>query len=105
MGRLDFGQSAAYPAPPVAYALHDDDANVVDGDLVEAVDDGLPVELEPEPEPVLPLGCRWRVPLTQVHNPSGVLLLYRDQLDAQTLDQVLIYVKAYDSIVISFIFT
>ena len=105
MGRPDFGQSAAYPAPPVAYALHDDDddANVVDGDLAEAVDDGLPVKLELEP--VRPLGCRWRLPLTQVHNPSGVLLLYRDQLNAQTLDQVMIYVKAYDSIVISFIFT
>ena len=38
----------------------------------------------------LPLGCRWRVPLTRVLNPSGVLLLYRDQLDAQTSDQVII---------------
>ena len=86
MGRPYFGGSSAYPAPPVAHALHDDDADVVDGDLVEAVDDGLPVELavepepklEPEPEPALPLGCRWRVPLTLVHNPFGVLLLYRD---------------------------
>ena len=53
------------------------------------------------------VGCtiRWRVPLTQVHNPSGVLLLYRDQLDAQTLDQVIVYVKVDCSIVISFIFT
>ena len=49
------------------------------------------------------LGCRWRVPLTQVHNPSNVLLLYRDQLEAQNLDQVMIYVKVYDFIVISFI--
>ena len=34
------------------------------------------------------VGCtiRWRVPLTHVHNPSGVFLLYRDQLDAQTLN-------------------
>ena len=81
--------------------------DVVDGDLVEALDDGLPIEptVEPEPKPALPLGCRWRVPLTRVHNPSGVLLLYRDQLDAQTLDQVMIYVKVYGSIVISFIFT
>ena len=80
MGRPDFGRSAAYPAPPVPHALHDDDVDVVDGDLAEALDDGLPVEptveLEPEPEPNLPLGCRWRVPLTWVHNPSGVLLLY-----------------------------
>ena len=44
MGRLDFGRSAAYLAPPVPHALHDDDADVVDGDLVEAFDDGLPVE-------------------------------------------------------------
>ena len=80
MGRPDFGRLAAYPAPPVLHALHDDDANVVDRDLVEALDDGLlvehAVEVEPEPEPTLPLGCRWRVPLTRVHNPSGVLLLY-----------------------------
>ena len=66
--------------------------------------DGLPVEpvVEPEPEPEsgLPLGCRWRVPLTRVHNPSGVLHLYRDHLDAQTLDQIMIYVKVYGSIVI-----
>ena len=60
-------------------SLHDDDANVdvVDGDLVEAVHDGLPVEptAELELELALPLGCRWRVPLTRVHNPYGVLLL------------------------------
>ena len=74
MGRLDFGRSTTYPAPPVAHALHDDDVDVVNGDLAKAVDDGLPIE--PEPEPALPLGCRWRVPLTRVHNPFGVLLLY-----------------------------
>ena len=107
MGRPDVGRSAAYPAPPVPRALHDDDVDVVDGDLTEALDYGLPVEhvVEPEPEPTLPLGCRWRVPLTRVHNPFGVLLLYRDQLDAQTLDQVIIYVKVYSSIVISIILT
>ena len=107
MGRLDFGRSAVYPAPQVPHALHDDDADVVDEDLVEALDDGLLVELavELEPKPTLPLGCRWRVPFTRVHNPFGVLLLYRDQLDAQTLDRVMIYVKVYGSIVISFIFT
>ena len=107
MGRPDFGRSLAYPTPPVPHALHDDDANVVDGDVDEALDDGVPVEhvIELESEPALPLGCRWRVPLTWVHNPSGVLLLYRDQLDSQTLDQVLIYVKVYGSIVVSFILT
>ena len=76
MGQPDFGQSTAYPAPPVPHSLHDDDADVVDGDLTEALNDGLPVEpvVEPEPqlepEPALPLGCRWKVPLTRVHNPS-----------------------------------
>ena len=108
MGRPDFGRPAAYVAPPLTHALLDNDvdADVVDGDLAEVVDDGLPVEpaAKLEPEPALPLGCRWRVPLTRVHNPSGVLLLYRDQLDAQTLDQVIVYVKVYGS-VISFIFT
>ena len=107
MGRLDFGRSTTYLTPPIAHALHDDDADVVDGDIVEVVDDGLLVEpvVEPEPKPALPLGCRWRVHLTRVHNLTGVLLLYRDRLDAQTLDQVMIYVKIYGSIVISFIFT
>ena len=80
MGRPDFGQPTAYPAPPVTHALHDDDVDVdvIDGNLAEAVHDGLPVEptTEPELEPTLPLGCRWRVPLTWVHNPYGVLLLY-----------------------------
>ena len=80
MGRPDFRRPAAYPAPPVAHALHDDDvdADVVDGDLAEVVDDGLPIEPAVEPNPELPLGCRWRLPLTQVHNPSSVLLVYRD---------------------------
>ena len=86
MGRPDFRRPVAYPTPPVAHALHDDDADtdVVDGDLAEVVDDGLLVEaaVEPEPEPILPLGCRWRIPLTRVYNSSDVLLLYRDQLDA-----------------------
>ena len=59
-----------------------------------------PADAAVEPEPTLPLGCVWRVPLTQVHNPSGVLLLYRDHLDAQTLDQVMTYVKVDSSIVI-----
>ena len=60
MGRLDFRRSAAYPALSVPHALYDDDADVVDGDLAEALDDGLPVEpaVEPKPKPALPLGCR-----------------------------------------------
>ena len=95
MGRPDFGRSAPFPAPPFPHALHDKD---VDGVVAEGMDDGLPaehvvqpeVEAEVEPEPALPLGCRWRVPLTRVLNPAGVLLLYRDQLDAQTSDQVII---------------
>ena len=99
MGQPDFGRPVAYPTPPIAHALHDDDADVVDGDVAKYIDDGLPVELEP----TLPLGCRWRVPLTRVLNLSGVLLLYRDKLDAQTLDQVMEYVKVYGSYVISFI--
>ena len=69
------GRPAEYPTPPVAHALHNDD---VDGDIVEAVHNGLQVEVAAEPESALPLGCRWRVPLTRVHNPSGVLLLHRD---------------------------
>ena len=74
MGRLDFGRPTAYPAPPIAHALHDDDADVVDGDVVEAVQDGLPTE----PKLALPLGCRWRVPLTQVHcnTPKYTLVVF-----------------------------
>ena len=64
MGRL--------AAPLVAHALHDDDVDVVNGDVPEAVHDRLPAK----PELTFPFGCRWRVPLTRVHNPSGVLLLY-----------------------------
>ena len=66
MGRPDFGRSAAYLAPPVPHALHDDDDDVVDGDLAQALDDGLPVEstVEPEKDTTLPLGCRWSVPFT-----------------------------------------
>ena len=54
MGRPDFGQPAAYPAPLVAHVVHDDDVDVVDGDVAKAVNDGLPVE----PESAIPLGCR-----------------------------------------------
>ena len=98
MERPDFGRPATHPAPPVTHAIHDDDANVFDGDIAEAVHDGLPAKAVVEPKPSLPFGCRWRVPLTRVHNPSGVLLLYRDQLDAQTLDQVMVYIKVDGSI-------
>ena len=94
-GPTRFRRSTPYPAPPLLHALHDD---VVDGVVAEVLDDGLPVEhgIQPEPqlevelEPALLLGCRWRVPLTRVLNPSGVLLLYQDQLDAQTSDKVII---------------
>ena len=73
--------------------MHDADVDVGDGDLPEPVHHGLPGHppAEAEVQLPLPLGFRWRVPLTRVHNPSGVLLLYRDQLDAQTPDQVLYY--------------
>ena len=78
MGRPNFELPVAYQAPPVAHALHDDDVDVVDGDVEKVFHDGLPAQLES----ALPLGCRWRVPLTRVHNPFGVVLLYRDQLNA-----------------------
>ena len=56
---------------------------------------GLPVELEAKAGPTEleltdPLGFHWKVSLSWVHNPSGVLALYRDQLDAQTHDQVIV---------------
>ena len=51
MGRLDFRRSVAYPTPPVPHALHDDDVDVVDGDVTEALDDGLLVEPAVEPRP------------------------------------------------------
>ncbi|RVW24349.1 hypothetical protein CK203_098646 [Vitis vinifera] len=39
--------------------------------------------------PVDPLSHKWRVPLSWSHNPSPhVLTFYRDQLDAQTQDQI-----------------
>ena len=73
MGRLDFGRSVAHP---VSHSLHNDDGNVVDGDVAEVVHNGLLGELAAKPELALPLRCRWRVPLTRVHNSFGVLLLY-----------------------------
>ena len=58
MGRPDFGRLATYLAPPVPHALHDDDVDVVNGDLAKALNDGLPVEpaVELGSEPALPLG-------------------------------------------------
>ncbi|RVX07230.1 Serine/threonine-protein phosphatase 7 long form-like [Vitis vinifera] len=63
LGRPDFGRP---PAPPAAQHLEHD-----------AVDD-LPAE-----------HLEWKVPLSWAQNPSCVLTFYRDQLDAQTHDQVL----------------
>ena len=105
MGRSDVRRPTTYLTPPIAHALHDDNVDVIDGDVVEVVYDGLPAQPAAKPEPTLPLGCRWRVPLTRVHNPNGVLLLYQDQLDIHTIDRVMVYVKVYGSIVILFIFT
>ena len=58
MGRPDFRRPTAYPAPPIAHDLHDDDVDVVDADVVEVVHNGLSVEPVTESEPGLPLGCR-----------------------------------------------
>ena len=79
MGRPDFGQPIA---PLVPHHLHDD-GDALDGDAVEGIQYGLPTELEVQAkpaklEPVYPLRFRWRVPLSWVHNPYGVLTLYRD---------------------------
>ena len=83
MGRLDFGRP---PAPPTAQHLEHDAAD----DLPhEQLDHGLQDEtLLHEGLLADPLGCRWRVPLSWAQNPSRVLTFYRDQLDAQTHDQV-----------------
>ncbi|RVX06235.1 Serine/threonine-protein phosphatase 7 long form-like [Vitis vinifera] len=84
VGRPDFGRP---PAPPAVQHLEYDAAD----DLpVEQLDHGLQDEaLLHEGLPADPLGCRWRVPLSWAQNPSCVLTFYRDQLDAQTHDQVL----------------
>ena len=72
-GRPDFRRPTA---PPVPHHLHDD-GDAVDGNTVEGIQYGLPTE-SAEREPVDSLGFRWRVPLSWVYNPSGVLALYRD---------------------------
>ena len=74
MGQPDFGRPSA---PPVPYHLHDD-GDAVDGEAVEGIQHGLPVEPEVKAESTNPLGFHWRVPLSWVHNSSGVLALYRD---------------------------
>ena len=56
MRRPNFRRPVAHPVPPVAHALHDDDGDVVDGDVVEAT---------AKPELALSLGCKWRIPLTR----------------------------------------
>ena len=58
MGRPNFGQPIAHPAPLAAHALHDDDVDVDFGDIAEGVHDGLPAEATVNPEPALPLGFR-----------------------------------------------
>ena len=100
MGRPYFGLPAAHPVPLVAHVLHDDNVNVVYGNVAEGVHNGLPAKAMAELEPALPLRCRWKVPLTRVHNSFGVLLLYQDHLDAQNLNQVMVYVNVDGSIVI-----
>ena len=71
MGQPNFG----WPTTPlVAQHLHDD-VDAVDGDTAEGLQHRLrakPVELEP----ANPLGFRWRVPLSWVNNPYGVLAFY-----------------------------
>ncbi|RVW12189.1 Serine/threonine-protein phosphatase 7 long form-like [Vitis vinifera] len=84
VGRPDFGRP---PAPPAAQHLEHD---ATDDLPAKQLDHGLWDEaLLHEGLPADPLGCRWRVPLSWVQNPSCVLTFYRDQLDAQTHDQVL----------------
>ena len=75
MGRPDFSRPSVLIVVP---HVHDD---VVDGLHDHLLpDEALTIDL---------LGHRWRVPLSWSHNPSPhVLTFYRDQLDAQTQDQV-----------------
>ena len=75
MGSHDFGR------PPVPIIV-----SYVYNDVVDDLHDHL---LPDEALLVDPLGHKWRVPLSWSHNPSPYLLtFYRDQLDAQTQDQV-----------------
>ena len=77
IGRPYFGQPTA---PPVPHHLQDD-GDAIDGDVVEGIQQGLLTEPEVQAQPAKrelanPLGFRWRVPLSWVHNPSGLLALY-----------------------------
>ena len=47
MGRPDFGRPTT---PPIPHHLHDN-GNAVDGDAVEGIQHGLPIELEVQAEP------------------------------------------------------
>ena len=83
VGRPDFGRP---PAPPAAQHLEHD---AVDDLPAEHLEQGLQDEaLLHEGLLAALLGCRWKVPLSWAQNPSRVLTFYRDQLDAQTHDQV-----------------
>ena len=44
MERPDFGRPTTYAAPPVAQSLHDDNIDVIDGDVPKVVHDGLPTQ-------------------------------------------------------------
>ena len=92
MGRANFGRPIT---PPIPHHLHND-GDTIDRDIVEGIQHELPVKPEVQAkqakcESTDPLGFRWRVPLSWVHNPYGVLALYQDHLDAQTCDKVIIY--------------
>ena len=83
LGRPDFGQP---PTPSAAQHLEHD---ATDDLPTEHLDQGLQDETLLD-EGLLAdlLGYKWRVPLSLAQNPSRVLTFYRDQLDAQTHDQV-----------------
>ena len=83
MGRPDFGRPPTFPT--AQHLEHD----AVDDLPAEQLDHGLQDKaLLHEGLPADLLGCRWKVPLSWAQNPSRVLTFYRDQLDAQTHDQV-----------------
>ncbi|RVX02949.1 Serine/threonine-protein phosphatase 7 long form-like [Vitis vinifera] len=84
VGRPDFGRPPTFPT--AQHLEHD----AVDDLPAEQLDHGLQDKaLLHEGLPADLLGCRWKVPLSWAQNPSRVLTFYRDQLDAQTHDQVL----------------
>ena len=57
MGQPDFGRYQQHILVPlVAHALHDDNVNVVDGNVAEGVHNGLPAEAMAELEPALHWG-------------------------------------------------